>query len=123
MKVARREVWYLEDSDQIIKGVHPQAWCSGQCVVHSPSSHAMRFMSLAFDVKLRSFYRTCVHGNRHQDPDERNYWLNQIELIAAKARVAAPKPLPPGVKTIEVLAMEKLADWSCPVCSCGCCEA
>lgn len=116
MEEAKREVWLLAAADQIVTGVHPEAWCSGLCVVHNPSDHSLRELPLRFDVTKKAFYRVCSHGEHHQDPDERSYWTNQLERGVKKARVTS------GGKSLEVLAMEKLADWACPLCVCGCCD-
>lgn len=107
----RREIWYISDSDQIVRGIHPVRWCSGVCVVHRPSNHFMREFPLAFDLESKCFYRTCSHGEVHQDPDERTYWTRMMELTRKKRRE----------KTVLV-ALEKLSSWGCPYCSCGCCD-
>ena len=111
----RREVWYVADSDQIVQGIHPRHWCSGTCVVHRPSAHHMRGMPLGFDVKAKAFFRTCKHGDQHQDPDERTYWTHQLERDVAKGGKG-------GGGKLAVLAMEKLSAWYCPSCECGCCD-
>lgn len=109
----RREVWYLEDSDQLVVGVHPRRWCKGTCVVHRPSKHHLRDLPLGFDLKTKAFFRTCAHGKEHQDPDERTYWTHQLE------RDAYTKG---GGGKLAQFAMEKLSDWACPNCPCGCCD-
>lgn len=105
----RREVWLLAATDQIVEGVHPASWCSGWCVVHSPSDHWMRDYDLGFDLSLKAFYRTCGHGARHQDPDERTYWTEQLESSAKHSKT-------------WMLAVEKLGNWACPTCPCNCCD-
>ena len=109
MPEARREVWYLLETDTIVSGIHPKQWCSGRCVVHRPSNHSMREFPLHFDTKLKAFYRACEHGLLHQDPDERDYWILLLESSKDKAS--------------RVLAMEKLGNWPCPECACGCCAS
>lgn len=100
----RREVWLLAETDQIVSGIHPASWCSGSCVVHAPSDHWMREDKLGFDTKLKAFYRECVHGRKHHDPDERTFWMNKLESNAAS------------------MALEKLANFDCPNCVCTCCD-
>lgn len=117
MQDTRREVWFLLGSDQIVTGVHPQSWCSGSCVVHSPSQHWMREYPLSFDLQKKAFVRTCKHGMDHQDPDERTYWTSQF----ARSITGAIKKSSSG-KKLESLAMEKLSAWACPLCFCGCCD-
>lgn len=115
MQEARREVWFLLEADQIVEGVHPQDWCSGKCVIHNPSDHWMREYTLSFDKKYKAFVRTCKHGYDHQDPDERTYWTEQLTKGVMTKRTG------PG-KKLEALALEKLANYSCPACPCGCCD-
>lgn len=105
---AKREVWLLWDTDQLITNVHPQAWCSGSCVIHSPSEHFLRNLPLGFHVPTRTFYRTCEHGAKHGDPDERTYWTN-LKLKSRNAKT-------------QSLAREKLSAFACPDCICGCCD-
>lgn len=114
MQEARREVWFLLESDQMVTGIHPRSWCSGSCVVHNPSKHWMRDYPLGFDKELKAFVRKCSHGMDHQDPDERTYWTNQLQL-GVRSRVAKGRKL-------ESLAMEKLGAFACPLCGCGCCD-
>ena len=118
MKEAKREVWLLLGSDQIVTGVHPAEWCSGSCVIHNPSDHSLRDLPLGFDARTKAFYRTCPCGSTHQDPDERIYWTNQLARAskASKARVSG------SGKSLEALANEKLSQWACPLCTCGCCD-
>lgn len=115
---AKREVWLLWDSDTIVKGVHPAEWCSGACVVHSPSAHNMRDSKLDFDVDTKTFRRTCLHGAVHQDPDERTYWTNQKLKAIKKAK--GNERLAKEDRTYQ-LATEKLQLFGCPECQCGCC--
>lgn len=115
MQDTRREIWFLLESDQIVMGVHPRAWCSGACVIHSPSAHWMREYPLSFDYEAKAFVRTCPHGHKHQDPDERTYWTTQLARSMASKRSGAARKL-------ESLAQEKLSEWACPYCSCSCCD-
>ena len=106
---ARREVWLLADSGQLVVNIHPSKWCSGTCVVHRPSDHHMRKLELSFDVEKKAFQRACEHGDLHQDPDERTYWTNVLEAAQRSKR-------------LKDLATEKLNAWACPFCACGCCD-
>lgn len=107
-----REFWLLLGPPaQVVRNVHPIAWCSGTCVVHNPSSHGMRDLPLRFNDTYRAFVRVCEHGAEHHDPDEHDYWLTKYSLALGRR----------GNKVQLALAMEKLANFSCPTCSCGCC--
>lgn len=115
MQEARREIWFLLESDQVVTGIHPQALCSGTCVVHKPSKHWMREFPLHFDLSTKAFVRLCKHDAFHQDPDERTYWTTQLSKSITSKRS-------PGARKLESLAMQKLSDWACPLCGCGCCD-
>lgn len=106
---AKREVWLLADSGQLVQEIHPKAWCSGTCVVHRPSRHHMRKLELSFDMERKSFQRTCEHGALHCDPDEQTYWTNKMASSQKRSR-------------LYNLAIEKLNAWACPLCPCGCCD-
>ena len=102
----QREVWYIEDSGQIIVGVHKRTLsCQTGCVVHCPSDHHMREMPLQYDEASKAFVRTCEHGNQHQDYDERE---DLTALLSEPDRYE------------EVLLT--LSRWKCPICDCGCCN-
>jgi hypothetical protein len=116
MKDARTETWLVWDSDQVVSGIHAAQTCSGPCAIHSPTPHWMRQYTLAYDVEKSCFYRTCGHGDTHQDPDERTRWTN----IMARSRPPRPGGKTPG--RLYSVAQEKLEQWDCPECICGCCS-
>lgn len=103
------EVWLVESSDQVINDIHTRESCVGFCVVHKPSDHLLRGVDIGFDEESRSFYRTCEHGARHQDPDEKTYWAKKLE--------AAPQR-----SSLRAAASRKLSLYTCPDCACGCCD-
>lgn len=107
----KRELWIVAGDGTVLTGVHPKANCSGYCVVHNPSSHEMREYPLGFSMEEQTFYRTCPHGEEHQDPDEREYWKIQLDKAGNSNRMA---------KTAKI-AMAKLTYWDCPLHRCGCC--
>lgn len=104
-----REIWLLAGTDQVVQGVHASEDCKGKCPVHNPSVHVLSNESLGYDFRLKSFYRICSHGQKHQDPDERTFWASKLESAKRGS-------------SLRVAALNKLTGWSCPACDCGCCD-
>lgn len=74
----------------LLRGVHPRKECMGpHCPIHKPSKHHLSDCPQTWDVanmggspKINGsgstgpmVCRTCVHGQRHPDPD--GYWIGQ----------------------------------------------
>jgi hypothetical protein len=87
------EVWYLPSPDSegtLVFNGHPRERCTGYCVMHSPSSHAMRDWPMRWEWQPEAggrMMRRCPHGKWHDDPDDRSYRVRQ-------ARTAWVKPVP-----------------------------
>lgn len=108
---SKKEVWIIADDGTYLVNIHPKSGCSGNCVVHSPSDHHMREYPLGFNSYERTFFRTCPHGEEHQDPDEREYWKIQLDKAGNSDRKSS----------LVKIAMQKLTAWDCPLHRCGCC--
>ena len=61
----------LENSEQILKGVHSLEDCKGEyCTIHNMSDHHMRSWRQHWRGDWGFMERICPHGIGHPDPDE-----------------------------------------------------
>jgi hypothetical protein len=61
----------LENSDQVLFGVHTKEECKGEyCTIHNMSDHHMRSWPQQWRGDRGFMERICPHGVGHPDPDE-----------------------------------------------------
>lgn len=69
----------LENSDQILYGVHDPSQCAGEyCTIHNMSDHHMREWPQRWRNDRLIIERICPHGVGHPDPDEVFFYTDSI---------------------------------------------
>lgn len=64
----------LENSDEVLIGVHPSSACKGQnCTLHNLSDHHMRSWPQHWRSDRAVMERICEHGVGHPDPDDYHF--------------------------------------------------
>ena len=101
--VGSSELWYLSETDQIIESPHMRRDCDGACPIHKPTKHHLSSLPLGYDLESSLFYRVCLCGNAHLDPDVKFFWIGRLDSDAYPE------------------AMRALTRWFCPDCDCSCC--
>jgi len=72
----------LENSEQVLKGVHSLGDCKGEyCTIHNMSDHHMRSWPQHWRGDRGFMERICPHGIGHPDPDE--YLLTVNPFLSA----------------------------------------
>lgn len=66
----------LENSNQILYGVHDSSQCAGRpCTIHNRSDHHMRGWPQNWRADKGIMERICPHGIGHPDPDESHIYV------------------------------------------------
>lgn len=67
----RQRVARLENSEEVLTGVHPVGTCLGErCTIHHRSDHPMRIFPQQWRSDRAIMERICTHGIGHPDPDD-----------------------------------------------------